>query len=341
MDSHTTLVSPQRPPYLTHTNILIVLLVFLTFSLLGLGFAFLSPLSSAPQSKAASADALTSPRTTLHPFSSSAFSSTPPFSRPAPHSTAPISILVISTPADNFPAVTQHRYRTEKHTWLKQYTSASHGDADEIQCVLMECNTTSTAPARTGHVWVQHYPCKESFQPGIFQKTLLALRDQLMQPSPPEIFVRTNLSTFVLLRRLRQHVAPYRHSSAPYYGGVYCRNDFWVGGWGIVLNRAAAKRLVEEGFRPERFRTMRADDVLIGQVMQDKGVRCDPKACILGYTWDAAHDTAYHLQRLREKSHVVFVRLKMEDGWEEGKYRHAVEALLQFEKEQPDGATCL
>ena len=197
----------------------------------------------------------------------------------------------------------------------------------------MECDTTPTAPVSTGRVRVQHYPCEETFQPGIYQKTLLALRDQLHEPSPPDIFVRTNLNTFVLPRRLRKHIEPYRHSSVPYYGGVYCHHDHWVGGYGIVFNRAAAERLVDEGFRPEWFHAKVADDVQIGRVMQHQGVLCDPKAPFLSYVWDTSHDTAYHLQRLREQSHVVFVRLKMEDGWEEGRYRDAVEALIGFERE--------
>ena len=100
-----------------------------------------------------------------------------------------------------------------------------------------------------------------------------------------------------------------------------------------MFNRAAAERLVDEGFRPEWFHAKVADDVQIGRVMQHQGVRCDPKAPFLSYAWDTSHDTAYHLQRLREQSHVVFVRLKMEDGWEEGRYRDAVEALIGFERE--------
>jgi len=147
-------------------------------------------------------------------------------------------------------------------------------------------------------------------------------------------FVRTNLSTFVLPNRLQAYVRQHRQlaPNIPFYGGVYCHQDKWVGGFGIILNRAAATLLVREGLHRKWFQQPDvADDVQIGRILQHMKVSCNPEAPLLFYTWDMNHSTAYHLAQIRKQSHVVFVRLKIDpSNGSRQVYANAVAALDQM-----------
>ena len=244
-----------------------------------------------------------------------------------------IEILVISiSKIHAFSPDTQERYQTEKHSWLRRYRLP-----DGIRSQLIECGSDSGSGSYSGSgscrdIQVFNYPCTESFEPGIYQKTLLALRDRL-QYSNTSFFVRTNMSTYVLPNRLLKHLrqnAPV-DPLVPYYSGVYCHPSYWIGGFGIILNRIAAQRLVEEGMKPKWFNQEGVgDDVQIGRVMQQQCVVCDPNSPQLFYTWDYTKDTTFNLERIRENKEVVFIRLRQENEWKKDRYIEAINMLNKF-----------
>ena len=74
-----------------------------------------------------------------------------------------IAVIVISTSILNdFSLETQDRYKTEKFNWLNQYHFNSG-----IDYKLIECNNSNYIQDK-----VCRYECKETFRPGIFQKTI-------------------------------------------------------------------------------------------------------------------------------------------------------------------------
>lgn len=247
-----------------------------------------------------------------------------------PHTVVVLAISTPTTDAHALPPHTRIRYQDEKDFWLTRYPTP-----DWMRCVLIECaacdnddgcHTNKEEDRGTAPVTIQQYPCVESFQPGIFQKSLLAIQDMLHRTTA-SFFVRTNLSTCVLPSRLQAYVQQHAPPTPdiPFYSGVYCHQEKWVGGFGVILNRTAATMLVHEGMRQPWFdQPDVADDVQMGRVMQHMGVACNPESPLLFYTWDTDHDTAHHLEHIRTHPHVVFVRLKLEAS--EGDSRRAVYA---------------
>ena len=86
-----------------------------------------------------------------------------------------IAIIIISAPSK------LHRWRYEKETWEKYEKESKKYNID---CIFTECVENFTFRAN----------CKESYRPGIFQKTVETLKEY---PNY-DVYVRTNLSTFII-----------------------------------------------------------------------------------------------------------------------------------------------
>ena len=192
-----------------------------------------------------------------------------------------------------------------------------------IDYKLIECNNSNYIQDK-----VCRYECKETFRPGIFQKTILAIRDSLKDINISFV-VRTNLSTYILSERLQKYLE--NINSFPHYSGAYCDNDYWVGGFGIILDRISAQQLVEEGLRPEWYNQDVPDDVQIGRVLKHIGITCNTSSPQRFYIWDYTKDALFNLENIRKNKNALFIRLNPETNkWNKDKYIKAINMLNKF-----------
>ena len=201
-----------------------------------------------------------------------------------------VAILVISISNSKN---SNKRWQIEKHNWLHIYKHPTWADVFLIECENIKENFTK----------VSKYNCTESMNTGIFQKTILAIEKLLSQKY--NYFIRTNLSTFIIYNRLYKYLEKIGIVNKPIYRGVYCHNN-WVAGFGIILNKVAAKKLVEIGKDPKFFNKKASDDVIIGQIMKSIDCACLQNEILL-YQWIYSKSNNIYAITNNDK---IFIRLR-------------------------------
>ena len=161
---------------------------------------------------------------------------------------------------------------------------------------------------------IKNYNCKESYTPGIFQKTVLHIEEYLNEY---DYFIRTNMNCFISGKRLKSYLQNLEESNSGMYEGVYCSPNIkhsvnFVGGYGVILDKKSARIIVKEGLKDHNFNdTSIADDVLLARILKKHNILCHPPKSNLCYVWDKEKSIEDNLNFIKEKEHKCFVRL----GW--------------------------
>jgi len=164
--------------------------------------------------------------------------------------------------------------------------------------------------------------CKENYIPGIYQKSLQALKKV---GDDFDFYVRGNLSTFYIFDYLNSYLRTIPQNIPIYTGGKIWKNSF-VSGTSIVLNRLFRNVLIKYGFERKYYDNYSfPDDVLISQVLKDNYVN------VLGnnnrsylYFWDYQKNYTFNLHHIK-KNRSPFLRLKTSNQQE---YKKITQKLL-------------
>ena len=198
-----------------------------------------------------------------------------------------ILIMVISKTGNHI------RWNLEKDKWLRYFNPK-----ENISFELIECDNNLKES------FISKYRCNESVKPGIFQKTILSIQSNINEY---DYFIRTNLSTFVIQKRLISYINKLKNKNV--YNGVFCKtNENWIGGWGIILNKETSKILIKEAYNKQYFYNKSIpDDVLMGKILKDVGVKCDTTR--LGYIWNYSLSIDENIKAIQKNSNAIFIRL--------------------------------
>ena len=198
-----------------------------------------------------------------------------------------IAILIISAKSS--------RWNLEREVW-KHYS----GKFSNIQCFFIECNIIEKLQTLS-------LGCKENYIPGIYQKSLQALK---RVGDDFDFYVRGNLSTFYIFDYLNSYLGTLPQNIPIYTGGKIWKNSF-VSGTSIVFNRLARNVLIKHGFEKKYYDNNSVpDDVLISQVLRDHGVNIfgsNNKSYL--YFWDYKGSYNYNLIKIKTHKN-PFLRLK-------------------------------
>lgn len=225
-----------------------------------------------------------------------------------------IAIIIISAPSK------LHRWRYEKETWEKYEKESKKYNID---CIFTECVENFTFRAN----------CKESYRPGIFQKTVETLKEY---PNY-DVYVRTNLSTFIIFPFLKQYIMKhFQNRNRPLLGGQYLnlfqnKTVDFISGTGIVFNKKARDILVSKGFSTKYYHDdVIPDDVLIGMILNKEniiyvnGKQFHPFL----YSWNSGNQFQFCDFNLGsiEKLKYPMIRLRFDN--DEEKYKKIVDCIL-------------
>ena len=213
-----------------------------------------------------------------------------------------IAILIISAKSS--------RWNLEREVW-KHYS----GKFSNIQCFFIECNIIEKLQTLS-------LGCKENYIPGIYQKSLQALK---RVGDDFDFYVRGNLSTFYIFDYLNSYLGTLPQNIPIYTGGKIWKNSF-VSGTSIVFNRLARNVLIKHGFEKKYYDNNSVpDDVLISQVLKDHHVN------VLGnnnrsylYFWDYQKTYTFNLHYIKLNRN-PFLRLKTSNLSE---YKNITQKLL-------------
>ena len=134
--------------------------------------------------------------------------------------------------------------------------------------------------------------CNESHEPGIYQKTILSLKNL---EKDYDFYIRTNTRMFFIFDNLLKQLKSLKRDKPYLYGG-YCGTDIgalggranWAPGWLFVLNKKTRDLIVKKGFDKKYYSAKIADDVLLGQVLTDNGVKCEKDSTVdFNPGWDS------------------------------------------------------
>lgn len=218
------------------------------------------------------------------------------------HKLPKIAILIISAKSS--------RWNLEREVW-KHYS----GKFSNIQCFFIECNIIEKLQTLS-------LSCKENYIPGIYQKSLQALK---RVGDDFDFYVRGNLSTFYIFEYLNSYLRTIPQNIPIYTGGKIWKNSY-VSGTSIVFNRLARNLLIKHGFERKYYdNNSVADDVLISQVLRDQHVY------VLGnynrgylYFWDYQKSYTFNLHCVKS-NRSPFLRLKTSNQQE---YKKITQKLL-------------
>lgn len=218
-----------------------------------------------------------------------------------------VCVLIISAPKGKL-----SRWDYEKSVWKRYMHKHPHVDCyfleshKEKQCV--ENDTIYTT-------------CEDSITNGILVKTLTAL-DLLKDKY--DYYVRTNLSTFMVLDRLYKISCTLPTDHLVYTGRIIHNDSFmirdpdrkrhrqlcFIGGTSIFLNNLATHFLLSKVYTlSQNFHDL-PDDVVIGYAFQDNGVHVFPtKHFPELYFWDNSKSVTSNLEFI-ENNKLVYIRTK-------------------------------
>ena len=208
-----------------------------------------------------------------------------------------ILIIIISTEKNS------KRFLYEKKIWKKYYKKNIN-----IKCIFTECKENFTIEEN----------CKESYIPGIYQKSI----QTLSRFSNYDYYIRTNLSTFFIFSHLIPYVKQYYSVHQPTFGG-YCF-DWGISGTGIIMNKAARNILVKEGLKKEYFYNRNIpDDVLISKVLLENNVQKICPSTLYGWNFNIPYSENIDIIK---KYKIPCIRLRLD--FKKNQYESITNLLL-------------
>jgi hypothetical protein len=229
-----------------------------------------------------------------------------------------IAVLLISATRNAPDGPHLERWKGEKRSWLRELSAVPQN----VDIFFLESDSSLTE----GHVRQEGNDLliggEDSYQPGIFNKTVAAIR---ALPGY-DFYVRSNLSTMIDTKRLTQLL---QHEKLDFYGGIVGakqpgggRHDIdtdghiiqareeipvrepwtWVWGCTIVIGNKRAQSLLES--TDDRFPSVIADDVLIGMYLQPY----DKPVGIL-YIWDKTKSDEENIEQCQKQT-PTFIRFR-------------------------------
>jgi hypothetical protein len=203
-----------------------------------------------------------------------------------------IVILVISS-SKKYNNELNNRWNLEKNIWLKSINKKKYNNIDVFFLETNENLKKNTVTIENNTVYCG---IKDSYIPGIFHKTLLALK----YLNNYDFYVRTNLSTIVNYKALNEYlknipnsffstgfacetnfyqnflsshdmeeknkiVSKINQVKLPYYGDTTNNDNKWFLGWAIIFSKKYAELLVKYTDNiPYILEAYLGDDVLLG-----------------------------------------------------------------------------
>lgn len=219
-----------------------------------------------------------------------------------------VVVLVISKPGHC------RRWDAERAHWLRRAKSAP-------PWVIVKLIEGRNAIKDGDPSVILNLDVEDSFVPGIYQKSILAIQKTLeMFPNVTHV-IRTNLSTFIIWSRLYEYLtlldpiySGVSHNSSVQVGNVRNKSS-WVGGFGIVLSRKTAQILTRQGGKGSQYyESSLPDDVVIGTVLLANSISCvlnPPRAMpLIRSTWHTPQSFTVNMKRITSGPDTVFVRLR-------------------------------
>ena len=213
-----------------------------------------------------------------------------------------IAILIISASSE--------RWNLEREVWKKYANSYPN-----IDCFFVECHNVSNN-SKNKDANTMSFNCIESLKPGIYQKTMNCLKSLSNQY---DIYIRTNLSTFIIFSQLNTYLQNIPQDIPIYTGGYIWRMETekantFASGTSIILNKLAVNKLLECGFDKKYYSDMDTyDDVVISFCLKNCNIEILQNSYGNNlYFWE--YNIPYESNIKNIKSHIYpFIRLKTED----------------------------
>lgn len=188
-------------------------------------------------------------------------------------------------------------YDIQRNTWKKYLQQGKN-----IDCFFIECGETTK---QQGDYLLTE--CKESFIPGIYQKTILSF--EYLLDSDYDFFIRTNLNSFFVFPYLIKVLKKLQHlKDKPLYTGDYSKYSDWICGNSIILNKKAISILTTYGKDPQYFYQQdQPDDVIIGKVLSNHGVKTYPLNDIVYWMVEKSNESQRHsdIKKIIEKQYPI------------------------------------
>jgi hypothetical protein len=180
-----------------------------------------------------------------------------------------VAILIITL---NKKWIKDKRWKGEREIWEK------YADKNKnVDCYFLECD-------KKEYYTTLKNDCKESNQPGIYQKTIQSLKNL---EKDYDFYIRTNTRMFFIFDNLLKQLKSLKRDKPYLYGG-YCTPytgalgvfAHWIGGFLFILNKKTKDLIVKKGFDKKYYSAKIPDDVLLGQVLTDNGVKCEKDSTV-------------------------------------------------------------
>ena len=250
------------------------------------------------------------------------------------HYNPKIVILIISSVNNILDTPNKKRWKKEKNIWLKSIKDNKFTNIDIFFLESSDDVKPNTASIKNNTIYCG---IKDSFIPGILQKTLLALK---VLPTY-DFYVRTNLSTVVDYKELnsflqtislniffstgfeeykkmgkslcKEHqtekykiVSEIKDNNLPYYGDTKNTDNTWFSGWSIIFTKNYVKILIKYlDIIPYILESNVPDDVLLGILMgkHDKNInnKCNTKC-----NKKTSNTIFYRCKNISKKAHEMF-----------------------------------
>ena len=156
------------------------------------------------------------------------------------------------------------RWEVEKEYWNDRITRYRN------ICKNIDWKLISCKPGEGGENELL-LDCVESYIPGILQKTISSISQNL---ESYDFFVRTNLSTCIDCKKLVRMINGVNNDHLVYTGGRRLEKDgtTYISGTSIMLNKTAASLLVSRYNKNKQMYDdlYEFDDVVIGKIMKNK-----------------------------------------------------------------------
>ena len=208
--------------------------------------------------------------------------------------TLKIAILIITNnKKKDIDKDTLTRWELEKSNWKRYMNLYKNIDTFFIQCNEIEAFNN-----------VINCKCKESYRPGIFQKTIITLN---LLVNKYDFYIRTNLSTFVDFATLTKKLNTLP-KNIPIFTGGGCNKANWVSGTSIILNNNTCQLISKNGFLDKYFKSNSPDDVLLGKLLKDNFIYCHQDHSNYLYEWNYTISFEENIKLMKENH--IFIRLK-------------------------------
>lgn len=226
-----------------------------------------------------------------------------------------VAILIISAKGN--------RWNYEKTIWNKYKDKYSN-----IKCFFIQCQDNNSDDYINTDTL--SFNCKESYKPGIYQKSLHALKDV---GDDYDFYIRGNLSTFFIFEYLNAYLQKIPRDKPVITGGgagsmisAKTKKEF-VSGTSIVLNKLARDKLIQYGFNKEYYEDKyTCDDVLMAYVLllNEPYIKVSKNEIDPLYWWKFNKSYDFNLKNIENKKY-PFLRLKTKDTT---KYKEITQNLI-------------